>query len=852
MMKDLITIIIIFIFFLSVLELTGQDYKIIDHRCNDLHAIPDNWIDSAQANLHIMYYRASHGSQLTDGGMTAIRNYSGSYASKYDYGDSDSDGTLHLEEAVADLEHENAVWVSMTDNYLANNPECNVVMWAWCDIYEMDINQYLADMEALEAKYGPGGSENRPVPVTFVYMNGHSWPYNSSGRGQSVFESNQQIREYCHANNKWFFDFTDLESYNPDGTYFGDGNPDGTYSGENRLGWDCSYDIDESIRGNWGIEWMNANPASELTLMAADNYCNSCEHSDGEGGDDNSRLHCVLKGIAAWWLWARIAGWGTDEEIPVTAINVTSEGGETEVIYPSENLQLYAEVLPENATNKSVSWTIINGTGEATINSTGLVTPVSEGTITARATADDGSGIFGEISLSIVDETVLVTDITVISQDNETEISYPLKTLQLYAVVLPVDATNNSVLWTVINGTGEATINTSGLVTPVAEGTVTARASALDGSGIHGDIELTIIDETILISDINITSEGGETNVNLPLGSLQLYAEIIPDNATNNLVSWSVSDISGEAVISTAGLVTPVSEGTVIARATAQDASGVFDEITVTVIDQMILVSEINIISENGTAEISLPDETLQLTAEILPVTASNKTVTWSVIPGTGEATISEEGLVTPVSEGSVTILAESNDGTGITDTLDIYITGVEVLVSTINVSSEGDRDEISEPGGTLQLYAEILPEEASNKNITWYVANVNGSANINESGLVQAISNGLVYVQAFAQDESGVYGYMVLSISGQNPDGINIHEITNIDIRNGIIFLPSSLTDFSFKQVRFVDIRGRIMKIETLYKDQYKIDFNELPEGIYVIQFVADKNTEYIKIYKP
>ena len=64
-------------------------------------------------------------------------------------------------------------------------------------------------------------------------------------------------------------------------------------------------------------------------------------------------------------------------------------------------LQLTSSVLPSNATNKTVIWSLLNGTGQASINSSGLVTAISNGTVTARATSTDGSGVLGIIIITI-------------------------------------------------------------------------------------------------------------------------------------------------------------------------------------------------------------------------------------------------------------------------------------------------------------------------------------------------------------------------------------------------------------------------------------------------------------------
>jgi uncharacterized protein (TIGR02145 family) len=68
-------------------------------------------------------------------------------------------------------------------------------------------------------------------------------------------------------------------------------------------------------------------------------------------------------------------------------------------------------VTPANATNKTVTWSIASGTEKASINSTGLITALDNGTSTARATANDGSGVYGTLMITITNQSVPGTGI---------------------------------------------------------------------------------------------------------------------------------------------------------------------------------------------------------------------------------------------------------------------------------------------------------------------------------------------------------------------------------------------------------------------------------------------------------
>ena len=83
--------------------------------------------------------------------------------------------------------------------------------------------------------------------------------------------------------------------------------------------------------------------------------------------------------------------------VPTTGIKVTGAGGNKTVAVDG-TLLMTASVLPADATNKNVVWSVVAGTGTAEISPAGLLTGKTAGTVTVKAT--QGS-IVGELVVTV-------------------------------------------------------------------------------------------------------------------------------------------------------------------------------------------------------------------------------------------------------------------------------------------------------------------------------------------------------------------------------------------------------------------------------------------------------------------
>ena len=165
----------------------------------------------------------------------------------------------------------------------------------------------------------------------------------------------------------------------------------------------------------------------------------------------------------------------TPSAILVTSVNITKS--ETTILVGGEET-LAKIVLPNNATNPGLEWTSSN-TNVATVDSSGKVIGISEGSATITAKSKDGTNISDTCTVTVTTVSVAVTGIT-LSDTTIDLISNGLageKEKTIVATIVPPNATNQNVTWS-ISPSGIATVS-GGVVTAVVDGTATITVTSV-------------------------------------------------------------------------------------------------------------------------------------------------------------------------------------------------------------------------------------------------------------------------------------------------------------------------------------------------------------------------------------
>lgn len=151
---------------------------------------------------------------------------------------------------------------------------------------------------------------------------------------------------------------------------------------------------------------------------------------------------------------------------------------------------------------------------------------------------------------------------------------------------------------------------------------------------------------TIPVTGVSLNLTTTTLNIN---GTVQLSATIVPANATNKNVTWTTNNAS-IVTASQTGVITAVGMGT--ATVTITTADGAKTATCSVTVSNVVAVTGVTLTPSNVAL---VRGTTAQLTATILPASATDKNLVWST-NNASVATISTSGLVTGVAAGTAII----------------------------------------------------------------------------------------------------------------------------------------------------------------------------------------------------
>lgn len=284
-----------------------------------------------------------------------------------------------------------------------------------------------------------------------------------------------------------------------------------------------------------------------------------------------------------------------------------------------------------------------------------------------------------------------------------------------------------------------------GLVTAKAFGTAVITASY---GNISASCTINVTDGTIKVTSVTLD----KSELMLGLGdTYTLTASVLPDDATNKNINWS-SNNTAVATVTENGIVTGIGDGTAEIKAVSESNTSCYAVCKVEVSSKRVPVMGIeldkNVFGDAFEVDIG---KNLVFSPTIKPSNATNQNVLWTSSDNSVAAV--NDGIVTGVSEGTVSITATTADG-GFNASVTVKVKKPTVYVKGIVTNTDQLTVNVRE---SKQLQASVVPIDATDKTIT-FESNNNAIATVSDTGLVTGVSQGTTLIKAISNTSAGKF----------------------------------------------------------------------------------------------
>lgn len=499
--------------------------------------------------------------------------------------------------------------------------------------------------------------------------------------------------------------------------YFGDG---GTYvrtADEFQADWQIAKDVNEWLEstnehdGYVDFCEVSANPLDKDELLP-------------EYSEDRITPTDALQKVWSNYFPLSLIGAGT---LP-GGVHIRDNDG---VVYVGKGKKFFANVYPETAENKEVTWES-EDPNIVVIDNSGVAVGISNGTtyLICR-TVEGGYKAKCKVTVKTAAQSIILN-----YRNNSI---YTSQSFTLKGTVFPETTTDKTLNWSSADKS-VATVTNAGKVTGVGKGTTVITCTTADGS-VSATCTVTV-NKKVHVENIELYcgDEANFTAKTLYKGqSFDLSALVSPSNATFKTVKWSSSN-EKVATVDSEGHVIAVGGGTAAIKCTSEDNPMVAASCAVTV---KVKATGISLSSTSLKIYVG---KTKTLTATVAPSDATNKNVTWKTLDSK-IATVNKNGKITAVKAGTTYITATTANGK--------YTAKCKVTVSKIVKSTSVALNKTSvtiNDGKSYQLTETVSPSNTTDKTVTWSVSD-SKIIKVSSDGKVTALKPGTAYVYCKTKD---------------------------------------------------------------------------------------------------
>ena len=224
-------------------------------------------------------------------------------------------------------------------------------------------------------------------------------------------------------------------------------------------------------------------------------------------------------------------------EAAVTGIDLTESTAEVEV---GKTVTLHASVVPANATNKTIVWSVQSGSDYASVEN-GVVTGIAAGEAVIRAASDENASIYEECTVTVTEPAPLSPWASVYTSNVELSGSQNVK------VTITVDEEDKNFDGVKMNKAAAATFTipagTTNLYAHMAAWNGEAQTVTVSGDCFDADKSIDIV------ADANISGSGTTYDIDDAKAPTDYFKEIVLDKEVTEPTEITITAASGKRFV---------------------------------------------------------------------------------------------------------------------------------------------------------------------------------------------------------------------------------------------------------------------------------------------------------------